>query len=91
MRLLLARDFLKPRVPASFGPDKGINQGFTLSSPDTLTTSQTSTRQKTENKAGVTSQLRPDTVLAFLGKKMLSLNKVQEQREEKTAGEQEEV
>lgn len=53
MNLLPVGDLLKPSLPASFGLYKGINQGFTRTSPDTLTTSHTSTRQKTKSTAGV--------------------------------------
>lgn len=55
MRLLLTGGFLKPSLSGSFGPYEGINQGFTWPSSDTLTTSQTSSRQKTKCTAGITS------------------------------------
>lgn len=44
------------KFPETFPPEsyEGINQGFTQPGPDTLTTSQTSTRQKTKSTAGVT-------------------------------------
>lgn len=81
MRLLLTGDFLKPPLSGSFGPYAGINQGFTRPSSDTLTTSQTSSRQKTKCTAGITSS--GHRLFPFLRKSLLPTI-LQLQKEEKS-------
>lgn len=71
MRLLLAGDFLKPSLPASFGPYEGINQGFARPGPDTLTTSPDQLQTK-DKKYSWGNKLRPEMLLASLGKSLHS-------------------